>query len=67
MKNLLAEMVRNDISVAEMANFLGVSEKTMRNKLQDKTDFTYPEATKIRDHYFSGNRLEYLFASTESI
>lgn len=47
-RNLRAEMARANITVAILAPKIGVSEKTLRNKLNGKTDFTWPEALAIR-------------------
>lgn len=64
MSNLEAEMKRFGVTNADMQNLLGVSERTVRNKLSGETDFTYPEALKIRDTFFPSFRMEYLFATT---
>jgi len=67
MKNLLAEMVRYGVTNNDLQKILGCSEKTVQNKLSGKTEFTVPEAIKIRNYYFQGFRMEYLFASDEFI
>lgn len=61
MKNLKAEMERYGITILDIQLLLGVSERTVRNKLSGETDFTYPEALKIRDAFFPNYRMEYLF------
>jgi predicted transcriptional regulator len=61
MKNLIAEMKRFGVTIADIQRLLDVSERTVRNKLSGDSDFTYPEAVKIRDSYFPSLRLEYLF------
>ena len=66
MKNLIAEMKRYGITVADIQRLLGVSEKTVRNKLSGETDFTYHEALKIRDSFFPNYRMEYLFYREEN-
>ena len=43
---------------------IGCSEKTARNKINGETDFTYPEAEKVRNDLFPGLRMEYLFHSS---
>ncbi|HCT91668.1 MAG TPA: transcriptional regulator [Lachnospiraceae bacterium] len=45
---LRGEMVKAHISVPMLAKQIGVSEKTIRNKLNGETDFTWPEAVTIR-------------------
>lgn len=62
MKNLQAEMKRNGIENADLQRVLGCSEKTARNKKKGKTAFTVEEAIKIRDAFFPGMRIGYLFA-----
>lgn len=47
-RNLRAEMVRANITIASLARQIGVTEKTLRNKLNGETDFTWPEALAIR-------------------
>ena len=66
MKNLQAEMSRRGVSISDIKNLLGRSERTVKNKLYGKTDFTFPECIKIRDVFFDGIRLEYLFSSDDS-
>lgn len=62
LRNLLAEMARKDIKQIDMATALGVNEKTLRNKLNEVTAFTFPETQLIRNTYFPELKLEYLFA-----
>lgn len=61
MNNLKAEMERYGITILDIQQLLGVSERTVRNKLSGETDFTYPEALNIRDTFFPNLRMEYLF------
>ena len=62
MKNLLAEMARSGIRVQDIQNLLGCTERTVRNKMDGKTEFSVNEAFKIRNALFPGLRIEYLFA-----
>lgn len=62
MKNLKAEMVRMGITVVDLQKTIGCTEKTVRNKINQETSFSFPEAVLIRNTYFPGYRLEYLFA-----
>lgn len=62
MKNLSAEMVRFGVSVSDLQNFLNCTDKTVRNKLSGTTEFSVREALGIRDAFFPGYRIEYLFA-----
>lgn len=65
MKNLLAEMTRYGVSISDIQNKLGCSEKTVRNKLSGISEFSFPETLKIRQAFFEGFRLEYLFANDD--
>lgn len=64
MDNLKAEMQRNGLTVRDIMVTIGCSEKTARNKINGETDFTYPEAEKVRNSLFPGMRMEYLFHHT---
>lgn len=65
MKNLCAEMTRYGVSNYDIQSLLNCSLRTVTNKLTGETDFTIPEAMKIRNTFFPGLRLEYLFEATE--
>lgn len=45
-KNLLRILNEKRITMKSYAEFLGVSEKTVQNKIYGRTDFTLSEATK---------------------
>ena len=62
MRNLEAEMKRYGVTIADIQSLLGCTEKTVRNKLNEDSPFTFRETSKIRDAYFRGLRLEYLFS-----
>lgn len=66
MKNLKAEMVRAGVSKEDIMKLLGCSMRTVDNKLDEITDFTIPEAFKIRDTFFGNMRMEYLFCSQKT-
>ena len=66
MQNLMAEMTRNNVRISDIQNLLGCTEKTVRNKLNGKTEFSVNEAMRIRDTYFPGLRVEYLFGPAEN-
>lgn len=67
MDNLRAEMARYGISNGDIQKLLCCSGKTVKNKLCGKTEFTVSEALKIRNKYFKGYTLEYLFAPDMSL
>lgn len=60
-KNLSAEMARFKVSRFDLGSTLGCSAGTVKNKLNGKSDFSYPEARKIQKKFFPGLKLEYLF------
>lgn len=66
MRNLKAEMARTGVSKEDIMNLLGCSLRTVDNKLDEITDFTIPEAFKIRDTFFRNMRMEYLFCSQKT-
>lgn len=59
--NLKAEMARNNISSLDLAKAAGKTERCIRDKLNGKTQFSIPEAVSVRDKFFPGFSLEYLF------
>lgn len=66
MSNLAAEMARNGVSISDFQTVLGCTDKTVRNKMTGATEFSVGEAMKIRDTFFPGMRIEYLFAQNEN-
>ena len=65
MRNLSAEMARYGVRNADIQNLLSCTDKTVRNKIDGVTEFSVAEALKIRDAFFPGLRIEYLFATTD--
>lgn len=61
MINVEKEMRRRNVTYYDIQQVLNCSEKTVRNKMQGITDFTYSEVRNIRDKLFPGMNLEYLF------
>ena len=59
---LRAEMIRLNISIQKLAAEIGISEKSMRNKINGCTDFTLPEAQAIRRILKTELTLDDLFA-----
>ena len=59
--NLMAEISRGGIKRKQLADAIEVSDKALQNKIYGRTDFTLPEAVKIRDSFFPGMDLQYLF------
>lgn len=65
MKNLAAEMARFGVNNSDIQVLLGCTDKTVRNKLNGLTEFSVAEALKIRDAFFPGIRIEYLFGKDD--
>lgn len=64
-RNLSAEMVRYGVSISDINRVIGKTERSTRDKINGKFAFTFPEAIKIRDTFFTGMSLEYLFATED--
>jgi plasmid maintenance system antidote protein VapI len=58
--NLEMEMMRKSITHKALARIIGVSDKTMQNKMHGETAFTLPEALAILE-LFPEFKLSYLF------
>ena len=58
---LKGEMVKKNISVKEIADRLGIAEKTMRNKLHGVTEFTWAEVCIIQEEFFPEFTKDILF------
>ncbi|MEZ3496092.1 MAG: XRE family transcriptional regulator [Lachnospiraceae bacterium] len=63
LRNLKAEISRNGVSYFDIATAINKTDRCIRDKLNEKYEFTLSEATKIRNKFFPGMTLEYLFAS----
>lgn len=66
LKNLREALRRKGISVKQYAEFLDVSEKTIQNKINGQTDFTYPEFDKTCKLLLPEYNADYLFLKTSS-
>ena len=60
--NLIAELARANLKPHDVAVVIERDDKTAKNKIYGLTDFTLPEAIKVRDVLFPSLRLEYLYA-----
>lgn len=59
---LTAEMAKRQITKKAVAKRLGICEKTMHNKFNGVTEFTWPETCVIRDTFFPDMSKDELFA-----
>lgn len=62
MRNLCAEMSRFGVSTMDIQKLIGCTDKTARSKINGNSEFSVSEALNIRDKFFPGLRIEYLFA-----
>lgn len=62
LRNLAAEMARYQVRNTDIQSLLSCSEKTVTNKIAENSFFSINEAFAIRDKFFPGMQLEYLFA-----
>lgn len=60
--NLSAEMARKNIDNKAVAEVLGCNNKTVKRKRSGMGDFSVSEARIIRNTFFPGMDLDYLFA-----
>lgn len=63
MRNLKAEMARYGVTTNAIGKAIQSTDRTVTNKLNGSSEFTIEEAITIRDSFFPGLRLEYLFAA----
>lgn len=59
--NLCAEMTRHSVETIDVARVTHRTTKTVRDKINGKADFTLPEIYAIRDAFFPGLSIDYLF------
>ena len=65
-RNLKAEMVRYGVRNEDIRQTIRKTDRCVRDKISGRAEFTLSEATKIRDAFFNGLTLEYLFAMTDT-
>ena len=59
--NLRKTLAEKDISIKKYAEFLGVGEKTVQNKLNGVTEFTLAEVLKTSNFLLPQYKISYLF------
>lgn len=62
--NLYAEMRRYGITQAMIAEHVGKAEVTVHNWLTGRTSVPISFCFEIRDHFFDGMTVDYLFSTT---
>lgn len=63
--NLRAEMARHAVRTADIAERIGRSERSVREKIKGSVQFSIGEARTIKETLFPDCSLEYLFATDE--
>ena len=58
-------MKQEGVTKADIQRLLNVSEKTVRNKMSGKTDFTWGEVQAIRNEFFPDDDFVKLFEQSE--
>ena len=61
--NLMAEMAREGITAEKMAEKIGINVATMSAKINYEGRMKLHEAVKIRDCFFPGMAIDYLFSA----
>lgn len=64
-RELLGEMVKKGITRKFLAKQLGITPKTLFNKINGITDFSWNEVKKIRDIVAPNMKIEELFKKEE--
>lgn len=65
--NLRAEMTRNNVTAQGIADLLGKTVRSVRDKIAGRSDFTIGEFIKIQTSFFPGLSLDYLAEKTSDI
>lgn len=66
LENLRAEMTRYGVSVDDLHKVINKTVRATREKVAGRSPFTIQEAQAIRNAFFVGMSLEYLFLYTDS-
>ena len=60
--NIKAEMARRNITLAKLAEYLGVTISTLSLKINGKAPLTWDEAVKIKEYIGANIPMEQLFS-----
>lgn len=61
LSNLKAEMARANVTIAEIATVTGMSYRTISDRIKGKSQFPVQDAIEVKNAFFPGLDLEYLF------
>lgn len=65
LSNLEKEMKQKGVSRKDVAELLGLTYRTIHSRFNGASDWTFPECVKVRNKYFPGKDLEWLFSVGE--
>lgn len=63
---LRSELDRRGIRLTAVSRALGITDRTLRNKLNGQTDFTWPEVCRINEQFFPDLKKDELFMREEA-
>lgn len=61
-KNIERIRLKENVTLVDMADFLGVDYRTIREKIDGNSDFKFKEAMAIRNKFFPEYDAEFLFS-----
>lgn len=64
-RNLEAEMAREGILKKDISRCLDLRYATVIDKMKGRTQFSISEAFRLKDRFFPGLTIEYLFETSE--
>lgn len=65
LSNLKAEMARANVTIGEIAEISGKSDRTIRDRIKGRGQLPIQDAIKVKNAFFPGMDLEYLFSRAE--
>lgn len=65
LRNLEAEIARKKLSREEVASGIGISTRSLYDKLNGKSKFNLEEAFALQKKFFPDTDLDYLFEQTD--
>lgn len=65
-KNIERIRLKENVTLVEMADFLEVDYRTIREKINGNSDFKFKEAMAIRNRFFPEYDAEFLFSDDKS-
>lgn len=61
-KNIERIRLKENVTLVDMADFLGIDYRTIREKIDGNSDFKFKEAMAIRNKFFPEYDAEFLFS-----